>query len=86
MSALDLSQRAEVGEETGSENYSLYDGHQAHTLLHELATVYSSMDRLMTPLAVYPHIYPLTNLALVSLTTTNPSLDLTLTSSRPTLT
>ena len=44
MSALDLSQRAEINGEV--DNYSnLYDGHHAHTLLHELATVYNSMDR-----------------------------------------
>ena len=44
MSALDLSQRAEIDGD-GDDNYSLYDGHHAHTLLHELATVYTSMDR-----------------------------------------
>ena len=46
MSALDLAQRAEVDGDDDGDNYSsLYDGHHAHTLLHELATVFSSMER-----------------------------------------
>ena len=43
MGALDLSQRSEVDADTG-DSYTLYEGHHAHTLLHELATVYASMD------------------------------------------
>ena len=51
MGALDLSQRAEVDEDTG-DAYTLYEGHHAHTLLHELATVYASMD---ATIQVIPH-------------------------------
>ena len=42
MGALDLSQRSEV--DAHGDSYTLYEGHHAHTLLHELATVYASMD------------------------------------------